>query len=257
MHTKPIGVFDSGIGGLSVLNALKEMLPHEDILYVADQAYTPYGKRTKETITARAVAITNWLVAQDCKLVVVACNTATTNAVAQLRAQFSIPFVGIEPAIKPAALGSQTGVIGVLATAGTLTSTLFQTTSQDYTQGLEVISQVGHGLVSLVEKGKANSEITKKQLLEILSPMLEKPIDHLVLGCTHYPFLTQTLKKILPKNVTVMDCSAAVAKQTNRLLDFHNLHNTKGGKTAYYSTATPEIDVWNSFGVAEVKQVEI
>jgi glutamate racemase len=116
---------------------------------------------------------------------------------------------------------------------------------------------VGHGLVSLVEEGKANSETTEQQLREILSPMLEKPIDHLVLGCTHYPFLTQTLKKILPKNVTVMDCSAAVAKQTNRLLDFHNLHNTKGGKTAYYSTATPEIDVWNSFGVAEVKQVEI
>ena len=257
MHTKPIGVFDSGIGGLSVLNSLKEMLPHEDILYVADQAYIPYGKRRKETITARAVAITNWLVAQDCKLVVVACNTATTNAVAQLRAQFSIPFVGIEPAIKPAALGSQTGVIGVLATAGTLASTLFQTTSQDYTQGLEVISQVGHGLVSLVEKGKANSEITKKQLREILSPMLEKPIDHLVLGCTHYPFLTQTLKKILPKNVTIVDCSTAVAKQTNRLLEVHNLHNTKGGKTIYYSTATPKIDVWNSFGVSEVNQVEI
>ncbi|MDA9202345.1 glutamate racemase [Flavobacteriaceae bacterium] len=257
MHTKPIGVFDSGIGGLSVLNALKEMLPHEDILYVADQAYTPYGKRTKETITARAVAITNWLVAQDCKLVVVACNTATTNAIAHLRAHFLVPFVGIEPAIKPAALGSQTGVIGVLATAGTLTSTLFQATSQDYTQGLEVISQVGHGLVGLVEEGKANSEATEKQLRDILSPMLEKPIDHLVLGCTHYPFLTQTLKKILPENVTIVDCSAAVAKQTHRLLDLHNLHNTKGGMTRYYSTATPEIDVWKSFGVEQINQVEI
>jgi glutamate racemase len=257
MHSKPIGIFDSGVGGLSVLNALKEMLPNEDILYVADQAYTPYGKRTKETITARAVAITNWLVAQDCKLIVVACNTATTNAIAHLRAHFSVPFVGIEPAIKPAALGSQTGVIGVLATAGTITSTLFQTTSQDYTQGLEVISQVGHGLVGLVEEGKANSEATEKQLLDILSPMLEKPIDHFVLGCTHYPFLTQTLKKILPENVTIVDCSSAVAKQTHRLLDLHNLHNRKGGMTRYYSTATPEIEVWKSFGVEQINQVEI
>ena len=257
MHTKPIGVFDSGIGGLSVLNALKEMLPHEDILYVADQAYTPYGKRTKETITARAAAITNWLVAQDCKLVVVACNTATTNAVAQLRAQFPIPFVGIEPAIKPAALGSQTGVIGVLATAGTLTSTLFQTTSQDYTQGLEVISQVGLGLVGLVEQGKANSKATEKQLRDILSPMLEKPIDHLVLGCTHYSFLTQTLKKILPKNITILDCSSPVAKQTDRLLELNNLNNTNGGNISYYSTAIPNIEVWKSFGVNQISKLEI
>ena len=257
MRSKPIGVFDSGVGGLSVLNALKEMLPYEDFLYVADQAYTPYGKKAKETITARAVAITSWLVAQDCKLIVVACNTATTNAITHLREHFSVPFVGIEPAIKPAALGSQTGVIGVLATAGTLTSTLFQTTSQDYTQGLEVISQVGHGLVALVEDGRAASEVTEKQLREILSPMLEKPFDHLVLGCTHYAFLTKTLKKILPENVKIVDCSAAVAKQTHRLLDVHNLHNTSGGNTSYYSTTSTALDIWKSFGVTKVKQVEI
>ncbi|MBT5788343.1 MAG: glutamate racemase [Flavobacteriaceae bacterium] len=257
MRSKPIGVFDSGVGGLSVLNALKEMLPDEYFIYVADQAYTPYGEKSKETITARAVAITNWLVAQDCKLIVVACNTATTNAIAHLRTHFSMPFVGIEPAIKPAALGSQTGVIGVLATAGTLTSTLFQTTSQDYTQGLEVISQVGHGLVALVEKGKEASEATEKQLREILSPMLEKPIDHLVLGCTHYPFLTHTLKKILPEHVTIVDCSTAVAKQTHRLLDLHNLHNSSGGTTTYYSTTSPEFDVWKSFGVEQVSGVKI
>ncbi len=257
MRSKPIGVFDSGVGGLSVLNALKEMLPDEGFIYVADQAYTPYGEKSKETITARAVAITNWLVAQDCKLIVVACNTATTNAIAHLRAHFSMPFVGIEPAIKPAALGSHTGVIGVLATAGTLTSTLFQTTSQDYTQGLEVISQVGYGLVALVEKGKEASEATEKQLREILSPMLEKPIDHLVLGCTHYPFLTHTLKKILPKHVTIVDCSTAVAKQTHRLLDLHNLRNSSGGTATYYSTTSPKFDVWKSFGVEQVSQVEI
>ena len=257
MHSKPIGVFDSGIGGLSVLNALKEMLPKEDILYVADQAYTPYGKKTKQAITTRAVAITNWLVAQDCKLVVIACNTATTNAITHLREYFPVPFVGIEPAIKPAALGSQTGVIGVLATASTLTSTLFQTTSQDYTQGLEVIRQVGHGLVGLVEEGKANSEATEKQLRDILSPMLEKPIDHLVLGCTHYSFLTQTLKKILPENITILDCSSPVAKQTDRLLELDNLNNTNGGKIRYYSTAVPDIEVWKSFGVNQINKLEI
>jgi glutamate racemase len=257
MHSKPIGVFDSGVGGLSVLNALKEMLPNEDILYVADQAYTPYGKKTKETITARAIALTKWLVTQECKLVVVACNTATTNAISQLREHFSIPFVGIEPAIKPAALDSKTGVIGVLATAGTLTSTLFQSTAQDYTQGLEVISQVGHGLVGLVEEGKADSQATEKQLRDILYPMLKKPIDHLVLGCTHYPFLTPALKKILPENVTIVDCSRAVAEQTRRLLDLHNLYNKSGGRTTYHSTASPKIELWESFGVDHVNQVAI
>jgi glutamate racemase len=257
MHSKPIGVFDSGVGGLSVLNALTKMLPDENFIYVADQAYAPYGEKPQKTITASAVAVTNWLVAQDCKLIVVACNTATTNAIAHLRAHFSIPFVGIEPAIKPAALGSQTGVIGVLATAGTLTSTLFQTTSQDYTQGLEVITQVGHGLVALVEKGEATSKATEKQLREILSPMLEKPIDHLVLGCTHYPFLTHTLKKILPENVTIVDCSTAVAKQTHKLLDVHKLHNSSGGATCYYSTTSPQLDVWKSFGIEQVSKVKI
>lgn len=257
MHSKPIGVFDSGVGGLSVLNALKEMLPSEDILYVADQAYTPYGKRTKQTITSRAMAVTKWLVAQECKLVVVACNTATTNAISQLREHFSIPFVGVEPAIKPAALDSKTGVIGVLATAGTLTSTLFQSTAQDYTQGLEVISQVGHGLVGLVEEGKADSQATEKQLRDILYPMLKKPIDHLVLGCTHYPFLTQALRKILPENVAIVDCSTSVAEQTRRLLDLNNLYNKSGGRTAYYTTASPKIDLWKSFGVDHVNQLKI
>lgn len=257
MHSKPIGVFDSGVGGLSVLNALQKILPNEDFIYVADQAFAPYGKRTKTTIAERATQITEWLLQQDCKLVVVACNTATTNAITHLREHFSIPFVGIEPAIKPAALGSKTGVIGVLATEGTLSSELFQATTQDYTQGLSVLNQVGHGLVELVEQGEATSTAAERQLKTILAPMLKQPIDHLVLGCTHYPFLTNALKNVLPKHVTIVDCSDAVARQTHRLLGQFKLQNNKGGQIHYYSTAVPNKELWKSFGVNTVKKISI
>ena len=257
MRKAPIGVFDSGVGGLSVLHALRELLPNEDIIYVADQAFTPYGKRSKSEIQNRSVAISKWLIEQGCKLIVVACNTATTNAIVQLRESFQVPFVGIEPAIKPAALGSKTGVVGVLATEGTLSSKLFQNTAQDHAKDIEVISQIGHGLVALVESGKATSPEAEKQLKNDLAPMLEKPIDHLVLGCTHYPFLKETLQRILPKNVTIVDCSNAVAKQTHRLLKQHLLLQNSTGNTSYYSTTTPNKTLWQLFGVTDVTQINI
>lgn len=257
MRNLPIGIFDSGVGGLSVLNALRELLPNEDVIYVADQAFAPYGKRTKAEIQLRSVAISEWLIAQGCKLIVVACNTATTNAIAQLRNTFSVPFVGIEPAIKPAALGSKTGVVGVLATEGTLSSELFQTTTQDHAKNIKVITQVGHGLVELVENGEAMSLEAENQLRHDLAPMLQKPIDHLVLGCTHYPFLRETLLRILPKNVTIVDCGYAVAKQTHRLLEQHDLLQNSNGETTYFSTHAPNTSLWQMFGVAAVSQVSI
>ena len=257
MRNFPIGVFDSGVGGLSVLHALRELLPNEDIIYVADQAYTPYGKRTKSEIQSRSVAISEWLITQGCKLIVVACNTATTNAIAQLRESFSVPFVGIEPAIKPAALDSKTGVVGVLATEGTLSSELFQTTAQDHAKDIEVISQIGHGLVALVESGKATSLEAERQLQNDLAHMLEKPIDHLVLGCTHFPFLRQALGRILPKNVTIVDCSNAVAKQTHRLLEQHKLLQKGVGNTTYFSTQNPNKALWRLFGINNISQVNI
>ena len=257
MHKNPIGVFDSGVGGLSVLQSIRELLPHEDVIYVADQAFAPYGKRTKAEIIQRTDAISKWLLSQNCKLIVVACNTATTNAIAHLRKTYDVPFVGIEPAIKPAALGSKTGVVGVLATEGTLSSELFQSTTQDHAKDIEVITQVGHGLVELVEGGNADSTQAETQLRRDLSPMLNHSIDHLVLGCTHYPFLRKTLKKILPKNVTIVDCGEAVAKQTKRLLEKHVFQNTNGGKTAYFTTGIPNKSLWALFGVDAVNHMDI
>lgn len=257
MRKKPIGVFDSGVGGLSVLHALKEVMPQEDYIYVADQSHAPYGKRSKAEITLRSEIITKWLVLQECKLIVVACNTATTNAISYLRNSFDVPFVGIEPAIKPAALGSKTGVVGVLATEGTLASELFQTTTQDHAKDIQVITQVGHGLVELVEEGKATSSEAEKQLRHDLSPMLAHPIDHLVLGCTHYPFLGETLKRILPQNVTLVDCSHAVAKQTKRILEQQNNLSEEDGNTTYFSTAAPNVTVWKTFGVDKVSRLRL
>lgn len=257
MQNYPIGVFDSGVGGLSVLHAIRKLLPNEDIVYLADQAFAPYGKRTKSEIIARADTLTKYLLLQKCKLIVVACNTATTNAIWHLRKTFDIPFVGIEPAIKPAALGSKTAVVGVLATQGTLSSELFQSTTQDHARDIEVITQVGHGLVELVEGGKANSPEAEIQLRKDLIPMLKHPIDHLVLGCTHYPFLRESLQKILPKNVTIVDCGKAVAKQTKHLLEKHEIQNVNGGKTAYFSTAQPNKKLWASFGVDTICHIAI
>ncbi len=257
MRKAPLGVFDSGVGGLSVLHAIRELLPNEDVIYVADQAFAPYGKRTKTEIIQRADAISKWLIAQNCKLIVVACNTATTNAISHLRNTHTVPFVGIEPAIKPAALGSKTAVVGVLATEGTLSSELFQTTTQDHAKEIEVITQVGHGLVELVEEGNAESAQAEEQLRKDLAPMLKHPIDHLVLGCTHYPFLSKTLKKILPNNVTIVDCGNAVAKQTKRLLEKHHISSADGGNTTYFSTAIPNKTLWGLFGVDEVNHMTI
>lgn len=257
MRKNPIGVFDSGVGGLSVLKALQALLPQEDFIYVADQAYAPYGKRTKHEIIERSTAISTWLIAQDCKLIVVACNTATTNAISHLRESFALPFVGIEPAIKPAALDSKTGVVGVLATEGTLSSELFQSTTQDHAKDITVLTQVGNGLVALVEHGKADSAQAEAQLRKDLAPMLTHNIDHLVLGCTHYPFLIKPLKRILPKNVTVVDCGKAVAKQTKRLLEKHQLNNANNGLVQYYSTASANEKLWKSFGIDAVTPIAI
>lgn len=257
MSNSSIGVFDSGVGGLSVLKALRETLPDEDFIYVADQAFAPYGKRSKAEIQERAKIISDWLIECGCKLIVVACNTATTNAIATLRHSFSVPFVGIEPAIKPAALGSKTGVVGVLATEGTLSSELFKITTHDHAKNIEVVTQVGHGLVELVEEGKANSSEATAQLKKDLAPMLANPIDHLVLGCTHYPFLRNALEYILPKGVTIVDCGYAVAKQTDRLLERHHLHEKSAGNITYYSTKKPNEKLWKLFGVNDVKLLEI
>lgn len=218
-----IGVFDSGLGGLSVWQELAHGLPSVPLVYVGDQTHCPYGPKTPAFITERAVAITQFLRSMGCQMVVVACNTATGAAIAYLRAHFPIPFVGMEPAVKPAALQTRTGVIGVLATAGTLGSALFQKTVAQYAQGVEVVTQVGEGLVELVEAGLADSETAEPLLKRYVQPMIAARADHIVLGCTHYPFLIPRLQQIVGSDVQLVNPAPAVAKQAKNI--WLNLHH--------------------------------
>ena len=218
MKEAPIGFFDSGLGGLTVRREVMRLLPLEHTVYLADSARAPYGEKTAGEILELSLRNTRWLLQQGCKAVVVACNTATTNAIAALREEFQVPFVGIEPAIKPAALKSKTGKVGVLATRGTLGSSLFASTSRLYASGIQVLEQEGKGLVRIIESGKLKEPATLELLESLLEPMLEAGIDHLVLGCTHYPLLIPQLREILPDRVRILDPGPAVARQTREVL---------------------------------------
>lgn len=242
--SRPIGVFDSGAGGLSVLQELIKELPSESFIYYADSANCPYGSKPKEEIIALSSVITNFLISQHCKIVVVACNTATAAAIDWLRDNNTIPFIGMEPAIKPAALNTKTKSIGVLATAGTFKGRLYIETSHKYASDVNVCYQVGEGLVELVEQGKNNSPEAELLLSKYLKPMLDCNIDQLVLGCTHYPFFKPLLRKLLPCNVDVIDPAPAVAKQVSRVLAENNLiANNIGSNTSYkfYSSGDSSI----------------
>lgn len=223
--TRPIGFFDSGLGGLTVLSEVYRMLPNEQLIYLADSKNAPYGKKSNQEIIALSIKNTEKLLALNCKIIVVACNTATTNAIKILRATYpNISFIGIEPAIKPATLSSTTKKIGVLATKGTLSSELFAITSEQYRNTHTFVEVEGNGLVELVEAGKINE--TEKLLKKFLEPMLKENVDHIVLGCTHYPMLIPIIKKIIPKNVTIIDSGEAVARQTKNILAQNQLLST-------------------------------
>ena len=238
MGNHPIGVFDSGVGGLSLLRELRSLLPYENFIYISDNAFTPYGALTPKNIRERSQALTHWLCEQPCKLIVVACNTATTNAIESLRETHSIPFVGIEPAIKPAALQTKTGVVGVLATKGTLSSGLFHETSSAYGEGVRILEKEGKHLVQMIESGMLQSEEIEQLLQTYIQPMIEQRVDHLVLGCTHYPFLTPILTRILPQHIKIVDCNGAVAKQVERVLNNKDLgcESQHLGNTTYFCT---------------------
>lgn len=239
----PIGIFDSGIGGTSIWKEIRELLPGEDSIYLADSKNAPYGERPADEILELSIKNTELLLGKGCKLVVVACNTATTNAIDRLRATYDVPFIGIEPAIKPAALKSVSKRIGVLATRGTLTSALFNSTSKTHGNGIQILEQEGRGLVPLIEAGKAGSLETKELLATYLEPMLRQGIDHLVLGCTHYPYLVPVLKELLPESVNIIDCGQAVARQTKHVLETRRLLNPRisGGQHAFYTNVNPGV----------------
>ncbi|WP_290699079.1 glutamate racemase [Lacinutrix sp.] len=227
MSKQPIGIFDSGVGGTSIWKEINTLLPQENSIYLADSINAPYGPKGKDKIIALSIKNTELLLEKNCKIIVVACNTATTNAISILREKYNVPFIGIEPAIKPAALNTETRAIGILATKGTLSSALFHNTSTLYTNGITIVEQIGEGIVQLIENGKLESKEMKTLLKSYLKPMIEANIDYLVLGCTHYPYLIPKLTKLLPKHVKIIDSGLAVAKQTKAVLKQHNVLNTE------------------------------
>ncbi|OED37300.1 glutamate racemase [Flavobacteriaceae bacterium (ex Bugula neritina AB1)] len=243
MNDKAIGIFDSGIGGTSIWQEIAQALPNENTIYLADSKYAPYGNRSKDEIISLSIKNTKKLIELDCKIIVVACNTATTNAIKILRKQFDIPFIGIEPAIKPAAINSKTQKIGILATKGTLSSELFAKTSGLYTNSTEVIEVVGTDLVDLIEKGKINTPEMMNLLTSYTLPMVEKNIDYLVLGCSHYPYLIPILKKILPSNIIIIDSGEAVARQTKSILQKNKALTTSLEKGTHTFFTNSSLDI--------------
>ena len=243
MNVKPIGIFDSGLGGITIFKEIHAILPKENIIYLADSKNAPYGKKSKERIIELSIKNTEFLLKKGCKLIVVACNTASTNAVKALREKYDVPFIRIQPAIKPAALNSKTRTVGILATEGTITSDLFYETSQKFAKGVEVVEQIGEGIVELIESGKMNSPEMDVLLRKHLYPMLEKKIDYLVLGCTHYPFLIPQISEIIGYNVTIIDSGEAVARQTKNILELENLINNSvsNSEQSFYTNNNPDV----------------
>ena len=222
---KPIGVFDSGVGGLSVLQSIREKLPFEDLIYVADSGYAPYGDKPPHIVENRAVGITGFLIEMGVKAVVVACNTATAVAVSTLRSMFSLPIVAMEPAVKPAVKSTKSGVIGIMATEGTLNSSQFATLLDQFGNSAHVIKVPCTGLVEKVEEAELTSQETRRLLENYINPLMERNVDTIVLGCTHYPFLYTLIKDIVGQKIELIDTSEAVARQLSRKLEAENLNN--------------------------------
>ena len=245
-HTNsPIGVFDSGIGGISVLRAIREQMPAEPAIYFGDQAHVPYGSRSMEQIQNFSEAITRFLLGQGAKIIVVACNTASAAALNYLRERFSdIPFVGMEPAVKPAAESTQTGKVGILATPATFQGALYSSVVERFANGVELLQDTCPGLVQQIEQGNLDGEETRRILEEALLPMLEKNIDTVVLGCTHYPFVIPLIQQIVgdAKSVRVIDPAPAVAKQARRVLEARDIRSESKsqGDLKLYTSGDPD-----------------
>ena len=237
-----IGIFDSGCGGLSVFRALVQLLPRERYLYYADNAHCPYGEKTAGYIRRRARHITDFLLKEGADIIVVACNTATAAAITALRAAYpNVPFVGMEPAVKPAALGTKTGVVGVLATAGTLKASKYLTTRGRVSPQVRVVEHVGEGFVELVEKGVLDGPEALETVRTSLQPLLEQGADVIVLGCTHYPFLEPLIRRVAGPGVQVIDPAPAVARQTLRLLQERGIAVGQGSfGITLHSSGSPE-----------------
>jgi glutamate racemase len=239
---QPIGVFDSGVGGVSVLREIRRELPAEDLIYLADSAYTPYGDRPAAVITERSIAMVTLLERGGVKAVVVACNTATGIAVDALRARFAMPVVAIEPAVKPAAARTRTGVVGVLATTQTLASQRFTKLVATHAAGVRVVTQPSPGLVERVEAGELSTASTRSLVEQYVRPLLDNGADTIVLGCTHYPFLSAVIQDVAGPSITVIDPAVAVARELRRRLEAGDLlaPDTHAGRERFWTTGAPE-----------------
>lgn len=238
----PIGIFDSGVGGLSVLRAIRTLMPSESILYVGDQGHIPYGPRPMEQIRRFSESITNFLLAGGAKIIVVACNTASAAALKFLRERFEgVQFVGMEPAVKPAAEQTRTGKVGVLATPATFQGELYASVVERFANGVELFQNTCNGLVRQIEQGDLTGDETQTILEQALLPMLDKNIDTVVLGCTHYPFVIPLIQTIVGANVRVIDPAPAVARQVQRLLVAGGIKNPSPipGKINLYTSGDP------------------
>ena len=237
----PIGIFDSGVGGLSVLREIRRALPSEDLLYAADSAYAPYGDRDPDVIQARALAVVRWLESRGAKAVVVACNTATGVAVDLLRERVALPIVAIEPAVKPAAALTRTGTVGVMATTRTLASPRFARLVSAHAQGVRIVTQACPGLVQLVEAGELASDDARALVAQYVGPLIQQGADVIVLGCTHYPFLTPLIAEAAGAQVTIVDPAVAVARELRRRLEQQGLlAGKREGCTEFWTTGGSE-----------------
>jgi glutamate racemase len=247
MSISPIGVFDSGLGGLSVFKEIVKLLPNENIIYFADSGNCPYGEKSPEEITNLSTRIVDFLINQGCKIIVIACNTATAAAIHYLRAKYKISFIGIEPATKPAAINSKTGTIGILATKGTFEGKFFKSTKQKYAYDTKVIIEIGTGLVEIVENNDLESEHTHQLVKEYIEPMIAQQADHIVLGCTHYPFLKPIIQQFIPDNVTIVNPAPAVARQTLTILKQNKLNNQGFSSPTYQFYTSGRLDKLQAF----------
>jgi glutamate racemase len=238
----PIGIFDSGVGGLSVLREIRRQFPHEDLIFIADQRHVPYGSRSLKEVRSFSETISRYLLARGAKLIVVACNTASAAALYHLRETFpEVPFVGMEPAVKPAAEQTQSGVVAVLATPATFQGKLYASVVERFANGVTVLQDTCPGLVGQIEKGNLDTTDTRVILGKALIPMLGQGIDQVVMGCTHYPFVIPLIQEIVGPDVKVIDPAPAVARQVGRVLDARGLQTTESapGRVQFRTSSDP------------------
>ncbi len=241
-----IGIFDSGVGGLSVFREIRKLLPEEGYIYYSDNAHCPYGEKSVEYIIDRSREITDFLIGKGADIIVVACNTATAAAIATLRNEFPVKFIGMEPAVKPAVKSTKTGVIGVLATAGTLKADKYLHTREKFSEGIKIVEHIGQGFVELVEKGCLAGEEAESIVTASMKPLLDEGADRIVLGCTHYPFLTGTIAKIAAdlypeREIEIIDPAPAVARHLMDIMKTEALIHNEGFSIELYSSGDDSI----------------